>query len=92
MFVTTDYGRPMRKPPSLHGRKSTPTPTFLDIAEPYCVCQIGPNFQISLIYAFIGYPQCPDLVVSVVSGLRTDEGLKTDFAHCQNIGPVRVYS
>ena len=34
----TDYGRPVRKSPSLHGR-----------------C-IGPNFQISLIYAFIGYP------------------------------------
>ena len=29
-FITTmDYGRPVRKLPSLHGRKSTPTPKFL---------------------------------------------------------------
>ena len=29
----TDYGRPVRKSPSLHGQKSTPTPKFLDTAE-----------------------------------------------------------
>ena len=51
-----DYGRPVRKSPSLHGRKSTRTPKFLGAAEAYFVCHIGPNFQIYLIYAFIGCP------------------------------------
>ena len=36
--------------------KSTLTPKFLGTAEAYFVCHIGPNFQISLIYAFIGCP------------------------------------
>ena len=45
---TTDYGRPMRKSPSLHGRKSTPTPKFLGTAGAYFVCHIGTNFQVSL--------------------------------------------
>ena len=54
--LTTDYGHPDSKLPSLNGRKSTPTPKFLGTAEAYFVCQIGPNFQISLIYAFIGCP------------------------------------
>ena len=42
--------------PSLHGKKSFPTPKFLGMAEACFVCHIGPNFQISLIYAFIGCP------------------------------------
>ena len=46
----------MRKSPLLHGRKSTPTPKFLGTAKAYFVCHIGPNFQLSLIYAFIGCP------------------------------------
>ena len=63
---STDYGRPERKQQcpftygkqsSLHGRKFTPTPKFLGTAKVYCVCHIGPIFQISLIYAFIGCPQ-----------------------------------
>ena len=53
--TTTDYGHPERKQPLLHGRKFTPTPKFLGTAEAYLVCHVGPNFQISLIYAFIGY-------------------------------------
>ena len=40
-------GRPVRKSPSLHGQKSTPTSKFLGTAEAYFVCHIGPNFQIS---------------------------------------------
>ena len=52
----TNYERPMSKSPSLHGRKSTPTPKFLGMAEVYFVCHIGLNFQIFLIYAFIGCP------------------------------------
>ena len=56
MFVLTDYGRPERKKPSLHGQKFTRTPTFLGTAEAYFVCHIGPNFQISLIHAFMGCP------------------------------------
>ena len=56
MITATDYGRPVRKSPSLHGRKSTPTPKFLGTAEAYFVCHIGRNFQISLIHAFIGCP------------------------------------
>ena len=41
---------------ALHGRKFTPTPKFLGTAEACFVCHIGPNFQISLIYAFFGCP------------------------------------
>jgi hypothetical protein len=48
----------VRKSPSLHGRKFTPTPKFLGKAEAYFVCNIGPNLQISLIW------------VSLVRGLR----------------------
>ena len=51
-----DYGRLERKSPSLNGRKATPTPKFLGMAEAYFVCHIGPIFQVSLIYAFIGCP------------------------------------
>ena len=51
-----NYGHPVRKSPSLYGRKSTPTPKFLGTAEAYFVCYIDPHFQISLIYAFIGCP------------------------------------
>jgi hypothetical protein len=52
----TDYGRPEKKLPSLHGRKFNPNPKFLGTAEAYFVCLIGPIFQISLVYAFIGCP------------------------------------
>ena len=51
----TNYGRPVRKSPSLHSWKSIPN--FLGTAEAYLVCYIIPNFQIYLIYAFIGCPQ-----------------------------------
>ena len=54
VVIHTDYEHLVRKSPSLHGRKSTPTPKFLDAAEAYFVCYIGPKFQVSLIYAFIG--------------------------------------
>jgi hypothetical protein len=54
MLQDTDYGRPVTKLPSLHGQKSTPTLKFLGTAEAYFVCHLGPNFQISLIYAFNG--------------------------------------
>ena len=54
--LTTNYGRLVRKSPSLHGQKLSPTPKFLGTAEAYFVCHIGPNFQISLIYVFIGCP------------------------------------
>ena len=67
IILGTDYGRPVRKPPSLHGQKSTPTPKFLGTAEAYYVCHIGPNFQISLIYAFIGCPQSVALIQSSTS-------------------------
>ena len=60
--MDTDYGRPVRKLPSLHGRKSTPTPKFFGTAKGYFVCRIGPKFQISLICAFTG---CPSSVVSI---------------------------
>ena len=57
MPEATDYGRPVRKLPSLHGQKSNPNPKFLDTAKANFVCPIGPNFQISLIHAFTGCPQ-----------------------------------
>ena len=56
MYLSTDYGRPVKKLPSLQGRKSNPNPKFLGTAEAYFVFHIGPKFQISLIYAFIGCP------------------------------------
>ena len=56
IVIITDYRCPGRKSPSLNGWKSTPTPKFLGTAKAYFVCHIGPNFQISLIYAFIGCP------------------------------------
>ena len=37
----TDYGRPVKKSPSLHGRKSNPNPTFTGMVEAYFVCLIG---------------------------------------------------
>ena len=52
-----DYRRPVKKSPSLHGRKSNPNPKSIGTAEAYFVYHIGPKFQVSLIYAFIGYPQ-----------------------------------
>ena len=52
----TDYGRPVRKSPSLHGRKLNHNPKFLGTAKAYFLCHFGPIFQISLIYAFIGCP------------------------------------
>ena len=55
-ILITDYGRPVRKSPSLHGRKSNPNPKLLGTAEAYFVCHIGPKFQISLIYALIVCP------------------------------------
>jgi hypothetical protein len=56
MDQNTDYGRPEKKLPTLHGRKFNPNPKFLGTAEAYFVCHIGLIFQISLIYAFIGCP------------------------------------
>ena len=56
IFEITDYRYPVRKSPSLHGRKSNPDPKFLGMVEAYFVCHIGPKFKISLIYAFIGCP------------------------------------
>ena len=56
MSAITDYGHPVRKLPSLHGRKSNPNPKFLGTAEAYFVCHISPSFQISLIFAFTGCP------------------------------------
>ena len=56
ILAITDYGRPVRKLHSLHGRKSNPNPNFLGMAEAYFVCHIGPNFQISLIYALTWCP------------------------------------
>ena len=46
MIKGTDYGRPERKQPSLHGQKFNPNPKFLGAAEAYFVCRISPIFQI----------------------------------------------
>ena len=75
----TDYRRPERKQPSLHGRKFTPTPKFLGMAAVYFVCHIGPIFQISLIYAFIGCPQSVNEF-----DLLTPKDLQGKVAHMQN--------
>ena len=52
----TDYGRPVKKSPSLHSRKSNPNPKFYGTAEAYFVCHISPKYQISLIHVFIWCP------------------------------------
>ena len=46
MATDTDYGRPERKWPLLHGRKFNPNPKFLGMAAAYFVYHIGPIFQI----------------------------------------------
>ena len=56
MLLYTDYGRLERKKPSLHDRKFNPSPKLLGTAKAYFVCHIGPNSQISLIYASIACP------------------------------------
>ena len=56
-FVPTNYRRLVRKLPSLHSQKYTPIPKLLGSTKAYFFCHIGPNFHISLIYAFIGCPQ-----------------------------------
>jgi hypothetical protein len=56
MIANTEYGRLVWKATSLHGPKTNPNPKFLGTAEAYFVCHIGPKFNISLIYAFIGCP------------------------------------
>jgi hypothetical protein len=56
MHGITDYGRPVWKLRSLHGRKSNPNPKGLGMAKAYFVCYNDPMFKISLIYAFIGCP------------------------------------
>ena len=61
ILQTTDYGRPERRQPSLHSQKLNPNPKFLGTAEACFVCHIGPIFQISLIYDFIGCPQSVNL-------------------------------
>ena len=51
----------------MHGRKSTPTLKFLGTAEAYFVGHISPNFQISLIYAFLG---CRYSMIWYMNGLH----------------------
>ena len=53
-WCNVSISRTMELSLSLQGRKFTHTPKFLGTAEAYSVCHIGPIFQISLIYAFIG--------------------------------------
>ena len=54
LLLSTDYGRPERK--YSHGLEFNPNPKFLGTAEAYFVYHVGPIFQISLSYAFIGCP------------------------------------
>ena len=54
--LNMDYGRPLRKLSSLQGQKSNPNHKFLGTADACFDGHIGPNFQIFLIYAFIGCP------------------------------------
>ena len=44
LIKSTDYGRPVWKWPSLHGRKSNRNPKYIDTAKAYFVCHIGTNF------------------------------------------------
>ena len=77
----TDYGHPVRKSPSVHVRKSNLKTKFLGMAEAYFVCHIGPKFQISLIYAFIG---CPQSVVQFMPHLTFWADLRELGSCCYN--------
>ena len=44
MIATANYGRLMRKSPSLHDRRSNPNPKFLGTPKAYFVCHIDQNF------------------------------------------------
>ena len=43
--MITNYGHPVRKLSSLHGRKSNPNPKFLGTAKAYFVCQSAQIFR-----------------------------------------------
>jgi hypothetical protein len=59
-ICSTEYRHPVRKWPSLLGRKTNPNPKFIVMTETYFVCRIGPYFQVSLNYAFIALGvRCP---------------------------------
>ena len=82
MVFSTDYEHPMRKSPSLHSRKSNPNPKFIGTAEANFVCHIGPKFQISLNYAFIGCQVTP------MRGLKKLEKWKVNLEGIQQLrGP-----
>ena len=59
---TTDFRLLVSKSPSLHSRRSNSK--FLGTTEAYFVRHIGPNFQISMIYAFIGCPSSVSWTIS----------------------------
>ena len=87
-----DYGCPERKQPSLHGRKFTPTPTFLVTAKAYFVCHIGPNFQIRIFDLCLHV--CSPCIVYLISAQTSQEEIKCMKAkellraYCPNIYTV----
>ena len=44
MVGLTDYGRSVRKSPSLNGQKLNPSPKLFGMTEAYFVCHISPKF------------------------------------------------
>ena len=54
----TDYRRPEKKQPSLHGQKFNPNPKFLGTAKAYFVSNIGPIFQIQQGLEIHGLKEC----------------------------------
>ena len=87
MLLCTDYGWPVRKSPSQHGQKSTPSPKFLGTAEANFVYHIGPNFQILWFM--------PSLVVrspcSYASCKRCQEEFETTQLHSVDNARVSIY-
>ena len=53
--LPTEYGRPVRKSTSKHGRQSNPNPKFIGTAEAYFVCH-WPKISGFLDFAFIWCP------------------------------------
>jgi hypothetical protein len=81
---------------SPHGRKFTPTPKFLVTAKAYCVCHIGPIFQISLIYAFIVKKFMNRRFSAIVLGLlawsiTTSKGSMKFFIHCKEVHESAIF-
>ena len=76
--LTTDYGRQVRKLPSLHNRKITPTTKFLDTAEAY--------FSSTLVQIFGFFGFMPSLGVRSPCHQRSPDSTPSATKGCRGWG------